>query len=194
MAYETLIKEVEECSVEEIRKVTDKADKTVLEIRDEAEEKVTMVKEQHQANIKKLLEIEKIKLLYDARAQNKIKTINEKRKIFQRAFLKAQEYLADIRDTDGYEVLFSKLVHEVFHTLKEEQPKLHVDKRDEELCRKISAGLPGNCEIIPDLDCAGGLNISTADGRIIVSNTIESRLDNAREVLKLEIFSTLYGD
>jgi len=194
MAYETLIKEVEECSEEEIRKVTEKTDKTVLEIREEAEEKVAMVKEQHQENIKKLLEIERIKLLYDARAENKIRIISEKRKIFQTAFLEAQKDLAEIRDTDGYNALFNKLVHEAFHDLKEEQPKLHIDQRDEELCREISAGLSGNCEIISDLDCAGGLNISTADGKIIVFNTIESRLDNARGVLKLEIFSTLYGD
>ena len=194
MAYETLIKEVEECSEEEIRKVTEKTDKTILEIRTEAEEKIAMVKEQHQENIKKLLEIERIKLLYDARAENKIRIISEKRKVFETAFLEAQKHLAKVRDTAGYDALFNKLVHEAFSDLKEEQPKLHIDKRDEELCRKISAGLPGNCEIIPDLDCAGGLNISTADGKIIVFNTIESRLDQAREVIKLEIFSTLYGD
>jgi vacuolar-type H+-ATPase subunit E/Vma4 len=38
------------------------------------------------------------------------------------------------------------------------------------------------------------LVVSTKDGKVVVSNTIESRLHNARELLKREIFSTLFGD
>jgi vacuolar-type H+-ATPase subunit E/Vma4 len=51
-----------------------------------------------------------------------------------------------------------------------------------------------NSEIVGDLTSAGGLAVSTKDGKVVVSNTIESRLNNAKELLKREIFSTLFGD
>jgi vacuolar-type H+-ATPase subunit E/Vma4 len=56
------------------------------------------------------------------------------------------------------------------------------------------AELKLNCEIIEDITCAGGLNAATKDGRFIVFDTVESRFERAKVLLKREVYATLYGD
>jgi vacuolar-type H+-ATPase subunit E/Vma4 len=51
-----------------------------------------------------------------------------------------------------------------------------------------------NCEVVANLTTLGGLNATTVDERLMVFNTLESRLERARDLMKREIMSTLYGD
>jgi vacuolar-type H+-ATPase subunit E/Vma4 len=46
---------------------------------------------------------------------------------------------------------------------------------------------------VPDLHSAGGLIASARDGMVVVSNTVESRLEKAKDSLKLEIFAALFS-
>jgi vacuolar-type H+-ATPase subunit E/Vma4 len=71
---------------------------------------------------------------------------------------------------------------------------VHVDKRDEDLCQKTLSALHFHAEIIPDLDSDGGLVVSLPDLSVIISNTVESRLERVQERKKLEIYSILSGD
>jgi len=71
---------------------------------------------------------------------------------------------------------------------------LHIDPRDETLCRQILNELGRNSEIVTNLTSAGGLAVSTKDGKVVVSNTIETRLNNVKQLLKREVFSTLFGE
>jgi len=49
------------------------------------------------------------------------------------------------------------------------------------------------CNIQSDIESIGGLCVSSSDEKITVLNTIESRVERARELLKQEIFGVLYG-
>jgi vacuolar-type H+-ATPase subunit E/Vma4 len=77
--------------------------------------------------------------------------------------------------------------------LEGKEIRLHIDKRDEDLCKKLLPELRLNCEIVTDITSAGGVNASTKDEKFIVFNTIESRFEKAKGVLKSEIFTILYG-
>jgi vacuolar-type H+-ATPase subunit E/Vma4 len=50
-----------------------------------------------------------------------------------------------------------------------------------------------SCEIRTDLESIGGLSINSLDGKITISNTIESRLERVREHKRLEIYAKLFG-
>jgi len=75
-----------------------------------------------------------------------------------------------------------------------EEVRLHIDPRDEQLCREILEEMHRNCEVVSDLTTLGGVNATTADERLLVFNTIESRLQRAKELMKSEVMSALYGD
>ena len=116
-----------------------------------------------------------------------------KYRLFDRAFVEAGRALADIRTGEGYPGCYRQLVAEALGELSDGDAVLHIDLRDGELCRKVTADLGVRCELAPDMPCAGGLKASARDGRVVVSNTVEARLEKAKDRLKLEVFATLFG-
>jgi V/A-type H+-transporting ATPase subunit E len=120
--------------------------------------------------------------------------IRVKDEMYHKAFFKAKATLSSTRENANYENCFRKMLKEAAAELAGEEIRLHIDKRDENLCKKLLPELHLNCEIATDLTCAGGLNASTKDERFIVFNTIESRFERAKVLLRSEIFATLYGD
>jgi V/A-type H+-transporting ATPase subunit E len=86
------------------------------------------------------------------------------------------------------------MVSEAMEELAGEEVTVHIDPRDEPLCREILSEIQRNCKVVTDLTTPGGMNATTAGERLMVFNTLESRLQRAKELMKSEIMSTLYGD
>ncbi len=81
-----------------------------------------------------------------------------------------------------------------FGALGGEKIHVHVDKQDENLIKGILSDLNSSGKVKTDLQTAGGLVVSTPDGSVNISNTIESRLERAKEQKKLQIYTALFGD
>jgi V/A-type H+-transporting ATPase subunit E len=114
--------------------------------------------------------------------------------LFDRAFAEAGQSLSSFRDSEGYASCYRQLLSEALGELGDRDPVLHIDPRDVALCRALLAELGIQSEVSPDLQTAGGLNASTRDGMVTISNTVESRLERAKDRLKLDVFGLLYGD
>jgi V/A-type H+-transporting ATPase subunit E len=194
MTYENLIASMGVSAEKGITEMMQKAHQEAEEIKRNAEAKAEAIKASQCENAKKSAEIERNKLIYNVKAENKMRIIKEKDAVIQRAFFDAKKSLDSFRDHASYKENFKKMLQEAFRELEGEKVNLHIDARDETLCRQVLDELGRNSEIVGDLTSAGGLAVSTKDGKVVVSNTIESRLNNAKELLKREIFSTLFGD
>ena len=194
MTYENLIASMDVSAEKSITERIQKAHQEGEEIKRSAEAKAETITASHLENAQKSAEIERNKLIYNAKAENKMRIIKEKDAVIQRAFFDAKKSLDSFRDRPSYKEDFKKMLQEAVRELEGEKVLLHIDTRDETLCRQVLDELGRNSEIVGDLTSAGGLAVSTKDGKVVVSNTIESRLNNAKELLKQEIFSTLFGD
>ena len=194
MTYENLIASMDVSAEKSITERIQKAHQEGEEIKRSAEAKAETIKASHLENAQKSAEIERNKLIYNAKAENKMRIIKEKDAVIQRAFFDAKKSLDSFRDHPSYKEDFKKMLQEAVRELEGEKVLLLIDTRDETLCRQVLNELGWNSEIVGDLTSAGGLAVSTKDGKVVVSNTIESRLNNAKELLKREIFSTLFGD
>jgi vacuolar-type H+-ATPase subunit E/Vma4 len=194
MKFGTLIISMEENAEDRIHEIMKKAHEDAKEIKRTAEAKAETIKKSYFENAEKSVEIERNKLIYDAKAETKMHIIKAKDEVIQRAFIEAKKSLNNFREHSNYKESFKKMIQEALQELEGEKVRLHVDKRDENLCKQILAEMNKNSEVEADLTCAGGLNASTKDEKVIIFNTIESRSDTATELLKFEIFSTLYGD
>jgi V/A-type H+/Na+-transporting ATPase subunit E len=193
MSYENLIASVE-VNAEEISKdMVEKANREAGEIRRDAHVKAERIRKMHRENASKAAESERNKLVSSANEEAKMRIMKAKDAIFQKAFVEAERNLSSVRSLPQYGDTFKEMVREAMRELEGETVVLHIDPRDEQLCRKTVQELQIQGDIVTDLDSAGGLVASTADGRYIILNTIESRLERAREILKPEIFSILYG-
>jgi V/A-type H+-transporting ATPase subunit E len=193
MPYEQLIESVEQCADDKIRTVREKAGLDSAAILAEAREKDAIIKKRHMDRAMILLDSERRKALAKIREKNRMSLIQAKEAVYVRAFTEARKILLSARARAGYEAFFRKILTETIHELEGEEIQLHIDKRDEALCRKLLQEFKIPCEIVADLTCAGGLNAGTRDGRFIVFNTIESRFDRAKLLLKREVYATLYG-
>ena len=193
MSIEQLIESVEVSAGEKITEMKQNAYRQSVEIRKGAEGKDGAIKQKHLDAVKKTVEVERNKLFAKIKDETRMQFTRTKDEVYKKAFFEAQKILSSARSRADYENNFRKMLKEVVLELEGEDIQLHIDKRDEDLCKKLLLELKLNCEVVTDITSAGGLDASTKDGKFIVFNTIESRFERAKALLKTEIFTTLYG-
>jgi V/A-type H+-transporting ATPase subunit E len=193
MAYENLLKSVEESAQERERELREKARSVVQAISEETKNQAAALQQSLIEEAKRVATIEKNKLIYLTKGENKEKLITTKERIFTTAFAEAAQRLLQIRKDPRYPAILKNLVREAIGALGGENVHVHIDKQDEHLIKGILSDLNSSAQVIADLQSAGGLVVSTPDGSVKISNTIESRLERAKEHKKLQIYAILYG-
>ncbi len=193
MPYEQLIESVELCAEDTVREIKDRAIQDAENIKEEARGKDEKIKKKYMDAVKKTADNERRTALAKINEENRMHLIQAKDNVFNHAFTEAQTILSSVRNKANYESIFRELLKETLSELEGQEIQLHIDKRDEILCKKLLTELKSNCEIVADITCTGGLNATTKDGKFIIFNTIESRFERAKVLVKLEVFGTLYG-
>jgi V/A-type H+-transporting ATPase subunit E len=194
MAYENLLKSVEESAQEKEGDLREKARTAVQQISEDAKNQVTMIQQSLLAEAKKAATVEKNKLLYLTKGENKEKLIKTKEAIFSTAIEAAGQRLSHMRKDPKYPEILKNLTIEAVGAVGGDAFRIHIDKRDANLIKKILFELNLSGEIVEDLLCSGGLVVSARNESINISNTLESRLDRVKEQKKLQIYSILHGD
>ena len=193
MAIEELIQAVEVGAKERIHEIRERSKSEAEEIVSEANTKGGPIKKRYLEEAMRSVELQKNKLLSETREESRMEVIKTKNEIFQKTFENAAKVLGSVREHARYRKSFSLFITEVSDALGEEDIILHIDPRDEALCREILNELKMKYEIVTDLTCAGGLNAHTRNGRFVVLNTLESRIQKAKELHRPVIFSMLFG-
>jgi V/A-type H+-transporting ATPase subunit E len=194
MDYENLMKSMDAGAEDKLTELMQKARKTSAEIKSRALAKAAEIKKLHMDGASKAAMLERNKSFFTANSEAKKQIGSLKHELFNEAFARARERLVSARESGNYEDSFRKMAEEAVRALGESEVVLHIDKRDMDLCRKVADGLGIRCEILADNSCMGGLIATTMDGKVVVHNTLESRLENARRRMRLEIFNMLHGD
>ena len=194
MAYENLLKSVEESAQEKERELREKAQSAVQLISEDTKNQSAAIQQSLLAEAKKAATIEKNKRIYLTKGENKENLIKTKEAIFSTAFGDAEQRLSHVRKDPKYPDILKNLTREAVGALGGETFRIHIDKRDENLIKKILSDLHLSGEVIADLQCSGGLVVTTQNGSVKISNTLESRLERVKEQKKLEIYAVLYGD
>jgi V/A-type H+-transporting ATPase subunit E len=194
MAYENLLKSVEESAQEREQELREKAQSAVQAISEDTQKQATDLQQSLLAETKKAVAIEKNKRIYLTKGENKETLIKTKEKIVSKAFRDAEQRLSDMRNDPKYPAIFNKLAREAIEAVGGEKFHIHIDKRDEHLVKRILSDMNLTGEIIADLQCSGGLVVSTRNESVKISNTLESRLERVKERKKLEVYAVMYGD
>ncbi len=193
MAYEDLIRAIEANAEERVREIRQKAESQAAEIVRRAQEQVPQIKEPLHETAVRQAGIERNRIISGITRETKLQVMKAKADISDQVFELSGQELEKSRQRPRYEVSFKSFLQESLAELAGEQTRIHIDPRDGPLCRKILAELSLDPEIVTDLHCAGGLNVSSGNDTFVVLDTIESRLKKAKEALRPEVFSILYG-
>lgn len=193
MAYDNLLKSVEESAEARERELLQKAEQQAEAIRAEARKRAEEIQQATIRDAERSVAIERNKQLYLAKGEIKEKSLRGREKIFLSAFAEAESRLSGLRQDKQYPAIFERLARETVSAMGTNPFVLHVDKRDLDLCRTTLTAIGIRCEVIPDIECAGGLVASSPDGLVTIANTVESRLERIREHKRLAIFKILSG-
>jgi vacuolar-type H+-ATPase subunit E/Vma4 len=193
MPYEQLIKSVEMCAEEKIADLKENAIRDAVEIVNEAKGKDEKIKKRHMEAARRSVDMERGKTFAQIKKDLRMQLIRTRDEVYQKAISEARKKFSRVRDEAEYANMFRKLLQEVVSELADEPIQLRIDKRDEPLCKKLISDLNLKCGIITDITTDGGLEATTNDGKFVVKNTVESRFERVKVILKPEIFAALYG-
>jgi V/A-type H+/Na+-transporting ATPase subunit E len=193
MAYENLLKSVEESAQEKERELRAQAQHQADKIRSAAKKQAQEIQEHTIQEAEHSVAIERNKQLYLAKGAVKEQALISREKVFEAAFEAAGQQLARLRQDETYPAVFRRLAEETTSAMGETPFVIHVDKRDLALCKKTLDAMKVSCEILSDLESMGGLMASSLDGLATIANTFESRLARVREHKRLEIYKILSG-
>lgn len=193
MAYEDLLKSVEESAHEKEQALRNKAAAAVDEIRTRSKKQAGELRQAHLNDAGKSITTERNKLLYLTKAENKELLIKTRETAFERAFSEAGTGFLSLRSDPKYPLVFRNLLSEAANALGGAAFVVHIDPRDEDLCKKTLALLNLSPVIRTDITTAGGVVVDIPDHSIVISNTIESRMQRAKELKRKEIHGILTG-
>ena len=193
MTYEELLGSIEAAAAERKRELREKA---VLEsegIRRAAGVRAAGMREEAMARAREKAAAERARMLGLAREEARMDLLKRRNELFGRAFAAVEVQVRSLRGSPSERPVARRLAGEALGLAGGSDLLVHVDPRDRALFEGILGELGRNCEIATDINGAGGLVVTSRDGRFLVTNTLESRLLRARALLKEEVFSLLSG-
>jgi vacuolar-type H+-ATPase subunit E/Vma4 len=193
MPIDDLLQSVEVNAKERMQEILNRAKSESEDIIKEAKSREEAIRKKHLDNAKKAVDFERIKTITALKEEQKMRINRAKDEIFKQAFQEAHRKLLLMRNDPAYEMILRALAKEALNEMEGKEIIVHIDPRDEPLIRKILNELKVNSKIVTDLDSSGGLMIQSSDGTFTVHNTFESRLERAKELIRSDIFSILYG-
>ncbi len=193
VAYEDLLKSVEESAREKEAELRKREQAAVDEIRTRAKRQAAAIRQSSLDNADKSISTERNKLLYLTKAENKELLIRIRENAFERAFSEAKGRLKSLRSDPNYPSVFEHLLREAADAIGGTAFVIHIDPRDEAICKKTCPQLSLSAGIRTDLVTDGGVELSLPDNSVLISNTVESRLHRIKELRRKEIHGILTG-
>lgn len=193
MAYENLLKSVEEGAEAREQELRTKARTQAESIRADAAKQAREIQEQALREAERSAAQERNRELYRAKGAIREAALRKREGIFCAAVEDAKGRLRQVRDDPAYPAIFGRLAREAVGAMGDAPFSVHVDRRDQALCESTFTALGLRCAVVADIECTGGLEVRSEDGRITLSNTFESRLDRVQEHRQREIYALLFG-
>jgi len=197
-------------------------DKIVSSIMSEAQEKADVIIQDANADASaisekaaKTAEAEKVKILENGKKQSDMRyqqiiseakmnarraELGAKEEVIEAAFDKATDELKNIASSgsDEYDDSLSKMIKEAVDELGSKDLIIHLNEAD---TNKFKSQLDSsstfqiddiNFQLGEPIDTIGGAIVKTKSGDIEVNNTIESRLERFKSVLRSEVANVLF--
>lgn len=116
------------------------------------------------------------------------------------ALAQTRRRLIELRGSPDYPRILRWLIEDAVRVLGDEElnttqtrrsapPQIEADLRDKEILADIVAEMGLDLITLPQLNSWGGVIVRSGDGRVVVTNTLEARLERAAPYLRQELAS-----
>jgi vacuolar-type H+-ATPase subunit E/Vma4 len=193
LALEDILRALEDKVGARIEVIQSEAQQRVAEIMSEVDKDAARTKRARLKKVEDAVRSEATAIIYSASLKAKNELIKAQEETVDEAFRMAEARLSELHKDQGYPRILGVLLDEALEFFDGEVI-LQVRQADRELVQKMMAErqVPYSISETP-LEASGGLVVSSPGGQVVVSNTFESRLDKAKDKLRLEISRTLFG-
>ncbi len=188
MSLEAIVAAIESVGDAEVARIRAEAESRARQILDEARHKAAAIHEEARRAALRPAAGARARRLHQAKLEA-LRTVGEVRNRFIEAVLsETRRRLSELRAEPDYPLILRRLTEEALSALGEEdsdgsQPSIEVDPRDEAQLRHILAELGLDVSIVPSINDWGGIVARSSDERILVRNTLETRLERAAPFL-----------
>jgi V/A-type H+/Na+-transporting ATPase subunit E len=193
LALEDILTALETKADQRIEGIQDESEQRVAEISSEVEKDAERTRRVRMKKVEDAVRSESTAIVYSASLKAKNELIRAQEETVDEAFRMAEKRLSELNKDPGYPDILRVLLDEVLEFF-EGEAVLQVRPDDRSLVESMMADRKRQYRILETpLEASGGLVASSPDGEVTVSNTFESRLDRARDKLRLAISNTLFG-
>jgi len=192
VALEAILRALDMKAQADIEAVKAEARERVAEIESEVEREAARTRRQTLKKAEDKIRGEANAIVYSASIKARNELVKAQEEAVDEAFRVAEQRLLSVSEGEGYPGILEALLDECLEYFSGEVV-IGVRGEDREPVERMMADrqVPYRISETP-LDAAGGLTASSADGEITVLNTLESRLEKARDKLKLVISNALF--
>lgn len=201
MPLEHILRAMQTQADDEIAQITRATESEIAQLIADAEAHAKAILARHHARVEPILANESANILNQAKLSTLRALTDAREQLLNDAFTQADVLLAQIHASERYPVIFRALALEAVAALGNESATspghsfvVRVDPRDVTLARQVFADLRVSFEIETQTMALGGLELSTRDGRVVVTNTLAARLERARQLVRGPVAIILVGN
>lgn len=198
MALQAILDAIHASGEAQVREIEAGAQARAEEILTEARAGAQRLREQARTAAAAPAAVERARILHQARFEALQIAGSAREELVDAALCETERRLANMRMEPIYRAVLHRLTEQALVALNgslsgREQTRLEADPRDQGLLEGILCALRVNLPIDYRLNCQGGLTAKSDDGRVVVINTLEARLERATPQLRCYL-ATLFED
>ena len=188
MSLEVILASIESAGEAEVDELHAEAEARAQQILEGAERKAAIVREEARRAALWPAAAERARRLHQAKLEA-LRTVGEIRdRLVETTLTETRRCLSELRADPEYPLILRRLIAEAIKALGEAElcsgrVVLEIDPRDERHIYPILNELGVNLQVVSPLQGWGGVVVTSGDGRVVVNNTLESRLQRATPFL-----------
>lgn len=192
MNMDEMLKALEADAEEAANKIIAGAKAQSKEITKEAEKEGEKLAQRSLEQVRQKLGLEKAKTMSSANFYVRKEVLKAKEEVASQFFTQLEEKAKkEFGRNTGF---FQKLADEALSKFKGQKVSILVNSNDKELAENALRNTGLEYQLKDGLKCIGGLKVQSEDGRLIVDNTLDSRLQKLRQLYEPTIIANLFGE
>lgn len=190
MAIEDILRTLEDQAQADCDECLAEADSHAKHILSEAQREAQTIRERYSAQVERAAKTKAAQKVNAARLESKMKVSAVKGDGLEAVFADAGERLGSIRERADYGQVFARLFGEAVAETEGER-LIKVNPADAELAQRLVDEGRLEARVEADESIVGGVLVELEGGRILRRNTLEDRLNRARELVQDDVARVL---
>ena len=184
MGLEAIVSAIAAEAATQVAEIRAGAERQVAELLDEARIRADLERRERKVGRDAAAERARARIVNRAHLEADRLLAEAREEMFQEALVRLHRRLEEVAAGDEYPDILRRLLAEATAVLHDEGLTIRVRATDGPAMQRIVAENSMQSAVDPSLECLGGLDLETADGRA-VRNTVAARLVRAERQLRL---------